>query len=142
MPPTLVIEPGDDALVMCDEIFGPVLPIVGYDDHDAAIARILGRERPLAFYPFDRDRARLARTLDAVVAGSVCVNDTLIQFGQHSLPIGGVGASGMGRYHGEDGFNTFSQLMPVMRQARLNTMAVLDPPYGKLATFVLKLLLR
>ena len=142
VPPTLVIEPGDDALVMCDEIFGPVLPIVGYDDHDAAIARILGRERPLAFYPFDRDRARLARTLDAVVAGSVCVNDTLIQFGQHSLPIGGVGASGMGRYHGEDGFNTFSQLMPVMRQARLNTMFVLDPPYGRLATFVLKLLLR
>lgn len=132
LPPTVLIDPPDEARVMQEEIFGPLLPVKGYRTHDEAIAYILGRERPLAFYPFDRDRERLERTLESVVAGSVCVNDTLIQFGQHELPIGGVGASGMGHYHGHAGFLTFSKAMPVMRQARLNGMGLFDPPYSKL----------
>lgn len=142
MPPTVLLDPPDESKVMQEEIFGPLLPVKSYDSHDEAIAYILGRDRPLAFYPFDRDRARLRRTLDAVVAGSVCVNDTLIQFGQHSLPIGGVGPSGMGQYHGEAGFLTFTKRMPVMYQSRLNGMFVFDPPFGKLADFVVKLLTR
>ncbi|HEX5755763.1 MAG TPA: aldehyde dehydrogenase family protein, partial [Arenimonas sp.] len=142
IPPTLLLDPPDSAKVMQEEIFGPLLPVKTYDDFDQAIAYILGRERPLAFYPFDRDRARVQRTLDTVVAGSVCVNDTLIQFGQHALPIGGVGASGMGHYHGHAGFLTFSKAMPVLYQSRLNGMKVFDAPYGKLADFVLRLLLR
>lgn len=142
IPPTVLIDPPDEARVMQEEIFGPLLPVKGYRTHDEAIAYILGRDRPLAFYPFDRDRERLERTLDTVVAGSVCVNDTLIQFGQHELPIGGVGASGMGHYHGHQGFLTFSKAMPVMHQARLNGMGLFDPPYSKLIQRVLDFLTR
>ena len=142
LPPTVLLDPPDDARVMQEEIFGPLLPVKSYDTHEEAIAYILGRDRPLAFYPFDRDRARLRRTLDTVVAGSVCVNDTLIQFGQHALPVGGVGPSGMGQYHGEAGFLTFTKRMPVMFQPRLNGMFVFDPPFGKLADFVVKWMTR
>jgi len=142
IPPTLLLDPPAEARVMQDEIFGPLLPILSYDSHDEAIAYIQSRDRPLAFYPFDRDRARLRRTLDAIVAGGVCVNDTLIQFGQHDLPVGGVGPSGMGQYHGEAGFLAFSKPMPVLYQSRLNGMKVFDPPYRKLADFVVKLLTR
>lgn len=142
IPPTLLLDPPDEARVMQDEIFGPLLPVKSYDSHDEAIAYIQSRDRPLAFYPFDRDRARLRRTLDAVVAGGVCVNDTLIHFGQHDLPVGGVGPSGMGQYHGEAGFLAFSKPMPVLYQSRLNGMFVFDPPYRKLADFVVRLLTR
>ncbi len=142
IPPTVLLDPPDEALVMQGEIFGPLLPVKSYDSHDAAIDYINGRDRPLAFYPFDRDRARLQRTLGAVVAGGVCVNDTLIQFGQHDLPVGGVGPSGMGRYHGHTGFLTFSNAVSVLYQSRLNSMWLLDPPFGKLADFVLKILAR
>jgi coniferyl-aldehyde dehydrogenase len=133
VPPTVLLDPPDDALVMREEIFGPLLPVKSYDDHDAAIDYVLGRDRPLAFYPFDRDGARLERTLDRVVAGTVCVNDTLVQFGQDDLPIGGVGASGMGAYHGREGFLTFSKRTSVFRQSRLNGMKLFDPPYTNLA---------
>ena len=142
VPPTLILEPEDEAAVMQAEIFGPVLPVQSYENIEEAIAYIQHRDRPLAFYPFDRNSRRLERTLDAVIAGSVCVNDTLIQFGQHDLPIGGVGASGMGHYHGQYGFDTFSKLMPIVRQPRLNAMSVFDPPYGKLATWLANLLSR
>ena len=140
VPPTVLIDPPDEARVMQEEIFGPLLPVKGYRTHDEAIAYIQGRDRPLAFYPFDRDRERLERTLDTVIAGSVCVNDTLIQFGQHELPIGGVGASGMGHYHGHAGFLTFSKAMPVLRQARFNGMGLFDPPYSNLIKRVLDFL--
>lgn len=142
IPPTVLLDPPDEARVMQEEIFGPLLPVKSYDSHDAAIDYINRRDRPLAFYPFDRDSARLQRTLDAVVAGGVCVNDTLLQFGQHELPVGGVGPSGMGRYHGRAGFDTFSHAMPVVHQSRLNSVWLLDPPFGKLADFMVKLLAR
>jgi coniferyl-aldehyde dehydrogenase len=142
IPPTVLLDPPDDLKVMQEEIFGPLLPVKSYDSHDAAIAYIQGRDRPLAFYPFDRNRRRLQATLDAVVAGGVCVNDTLIQFGQHELPVGGVGPSGMGQYHGHAGFMAFTKAMPVLYQARLNSMWVFNPPFRKLADFMVKLLTR
>jgi coniferyl-aldehyde dehydrogenase len=142
IPPTVLLDPPDDLKLMQEEIFGPLLPVKSYDSHDAAIAYIQGRDRPLAFYPFDNNRKRLRATLDAVVAGGVCVNDTLIQFGQHELPVGGVGPSGMGQYHGHAGFMAFTKAMPVLYQSRLNSMWVFNPPFGKLADFVIKLLTR
>lgn len=142
IPPTVLLDPPDESRVMQEEIFGPLLPVKSYDSHEAAIDYITGRDRPLAFYPFDRDRARLKRTLASVVAGGVCVNDTLIQFGQHDLPVGGVGPSGMGRYHGHAGFLAFSNAVAVVYQSRLNSMWLIDPPFGKLADFVVKLLAR
>jgi coniferyl-aldehyde dehydrogenase len=129
VPPTLLLDPPDEAIVMQQELFGPLLVLKSYDSVDEAIAFILARDKPLAFYPFDHDAARLARTLDRVSAGGVCVNDVLIHFGQHALPVGGVGASGMGHYHGHAGFLTFSKQMPVLYQSRLNGMKLFDAPY-------------
>jgi len=142
IPSTVLLDPPDDAMVMQQEIFGPLLPLKSYDTHQQALDYILQRDRPLAFYPFDRDSSRLNKTLDTIIAGSVCVNDTLIQFGQHELPIGGVGASGMGHYHGHAGFLTFSKAMPVMYQSRFSGVALFDPPYGKLANWLVKFLTR
>jgi coniferyl-aldehyde dehydrogenase len=142
MPPTVLLDPPDEATVMQQEIFGPLLPVRSYDSHDEAIDYILSRDKPLAFYPFDRDGARLQRTLDRVSAGMACVNDTLLQFGQHGFPIGGVGASGMGQYHGHAGFLTFSKAMPVMYQARLNGVSVFDAPYSNLARKLVEFLSR
>lgn len=142
VPPTVLLDPPDEAMVMQEEVFGPLLSVKGYTSHDEALNYILGRDRPLAFYPFDRDSARLESTLDTVVAGSVCVNDTIIQFGQHELPIGGVGPSGMGHYHGHQGFLTFSKSMPVMRQARFNGMGLFNPPYSGLVKRILDFLTR
>ncbi len=142
IPPTVLLDPPADAKVMQEEIFGPLLPVIGYDDFDQALDFILARERPLAFYPFDTDAARLERTLDTIVAGGVCVNDTLIQFGQDALPVGGVGPSGMGRYHGHAGFLAFSHELPVVRQPRLNGLGFFDPPYGRIADVLVKFLTR
>ena len=142
VPPTVLLDPPDDARVMQEEIFGPLLPVKSYDRHEDAIAWILARDKPLAFYPFDRDRARLQVTLDRVSAGSVCVNDTIIQFGQHDLPIGGVGASGMGHYHGHAGFLSFSKAMPVLYQRRWNGMGLFDAPYSDFARRVVAWLSR
>ena len=130
IPPSVLLDPPDEALVMREEIFGPLLPVRSYDSHDEAIAYVLGRDKPLAFYAFDRDAERCERTLDRVCAGMACVNDVLIQFGQNDFPVGGVGASGMGNYHGHAGFLTFSKTMPVLYQSRFNGMKLLDPPYG------------
>jgi coniferyl-aldehyde dehydrogenase len=141
-PLTLLIDPPADARAMQEELFGPVLPIKPYDDFDAALAAVRAQDRPLAFYPFDRNCARLERTLSAVVAGSVCVNDTMIHFAQHALPFGGVGPSGMGHYHGEAGFLALSKAMPVMRQARFNAISLFDPPYGKVADWLVRVLMR
>ena len=133
IPPTVLIDPPDEATVMREEIFGPLLPVKSDASHEQAIAYVLGRDKPLAFYAFDRDDERTRRTLDRVSAGMACVNDVLIQFGQSQFPIGGVGASGMGAYHGHTGFLTFSKAMPVLYQSRLNGMKLFDTPYSGLA---------
>ncbi len=133
IPPTVLLDPPEEAMVMREEIFGPLLPVKSYDSHEQAIAYVLGRDKPLAFYPFDRDQPRLEATLDRVSAGMVCVNDVVIQFGQNEFPIGGVGASGMGSYHGHAGFLAFSKTMPVFYQSRLNGMKLFDAPYSAFA---------
>jgi coniferyl-aldehyde dehydrogenase len=131
MPPTVLLDPPEEAWVMREEIFGPLLPVKSYDNLNEALAYILGKDKPLAFYAFDRDPDRVERMLDRVSAGMACVNDVLVQFGQTSFPIGGVGASGMGAYHGHAGFLAFSKAMPVMYQARVNGMKLFDAPYGR-----------
>ena len=137
LAPMLVIAPPADCALMRDEIFGPILPLLPCDNGDEAIAHINARPRPLALYWFDRDNARVERALQRTHAGGVSVNDTLLHIAQHSLPFGGVGASGMGHYHGAWGFDTFSKLKPVFRQSRLNGMALFLPPYSALARRVL-----
>ena len=129
LPPTLVLEPGDDATVMQEEIFGPVLPIRSYASLDGAIAEVEGRDRPLALYPFSHDRANVERILGRLVAGGVTVNDTLLHFAANALPFGGIGPSGMGQYHGRAGFDALTKAMPVLWQARWSATDLLKPPY-------------
>ncbi|MGH8080348.1 MAG: coniferyl aldehyde dehydrogenase [Lysobacter sp.] len=128
-PPTLVIEPGQDALVMQHEIFGPILPVLSYRSLDEAIDRINALDRPLALYPFGRDRAQVDKILAQTLSGGVTVNDTLLHFGAHDLPFGGVGPSGIGAIHGRNGFDTFSKLLPVFYQRRIAGSDLFKPPY-------------
>lgn len=142
LPPQLLSEVRDNMDVMQEEIFGPLLPLVPYDSLDEAIAYVAAHPHPLALYLFEQDRALVDKVLARTVAGGVSLNDTLYHIAQHALPFGGVGASGMGGYHGEAGFRTFSHLKPVFRQARLNGAGLLNPPYGARFRRMLELLLR
>ena len=116
--------------VMREEIFGPLLPVVPYDTLDDAIAYVNARPRPLALYYFDTDRARIAHVLERTVSGGATINDTLLHVAQDDLPFGGIGASGMGGYHGRDGFRTFSHAKGTFRQSRITLTSLLEPPYG------------
>jgi coniferyl-aldehyde dehydrogenase len=129
--PHIVIDPPDDCELMRREIFGPILPVVPYRSIDDVIARINAGPRPLAIYPFAQDRATVDRIIARAMSGGVTVNDALMHVAQHDLPFGGVGESGMGHYHGWEGFATFSKLRPVFRQSRWATSALLTPPYGR-----------
>jgi coniferyl-aldehyde dehydrogenase len=129
-PPTLVVGATDQMAVMQEEIFGPVLPVLGYRDKAEPIAFINRHERPLALYWFGKDRAARDEVLARTVSGGVTVNDCLFHFTQINQPMGGVGASGTGAYHGEWGFKTFSKLKPVFYRSKLNRLADLYPPYG------------
>ena len=140
--PHLVLDPPPDCELMQREIFGPVLPVLGYEQLDEAVQFINARPRPLAFYPFSRRPARIRYLLEHVMSGGVSVNDALWHVGQHDLPFGGVGASGMGHYHGGEGFLTFSKLRPVFYQAPVSGMRLLWPPFSALADRVLDLLTR
>lgn len=142
LAPALVVDPPKSLALMQDEIFGPILPIVPVESVDAAIDFINSRPRPLALYHFDNDSARTQRVLERTTSGGVAVNETLLQILQNELPFGGVGPSGMGHYHGREGFLTFSKQKPVLYQARFSSMKLLRPPYGGLADFVLKFLTR
>jgi coniferyl-aldehyde dehydrogenase len=140
--PHLVLNPPPDCVLMQREIFGPVLPVLGYRQLEEAMHFINARPRPLAFYPFSRQPARIHYLLARVMSGGVCVNDALWHVGQHDLPFGGVGASGMGHYHGVDGFLTFSKQRPVFYQASVSGLRLLWPPFGALADRVLNFLTR
>ena len=142
LAPVMLTDVDERMQVMQEEIFGPLLPIVAYDTIDGAIACIASHPHPLALYVFDDDRATLERVQRATLAGGVTLNDTILHIAQHNLPFGGVGASGIGAYHGEAGFRTFSHMKPVMRQARINAVSLLNPPYGRTFRALVELLLR
>jgi coniferyl-aldehyde dehydrogenase len=130
LPPTLVEGVDDDMLIMQDEIFGPLLATLAYDDFQQALAYINAHPRPLALYYFGHDRDEQQQVLEGTHSGGVCINDTLLQAAQHDLPFGGVGPSGMGHYHGHEGFLTFSKARGVVRKGRLNSARLIYPPYG------------
>lgn len=129
-PPTLIVGATEDMAAMQEEIFGPVLPVLGTRDPAQAIAFINKRDRPLALYWFGRDRDARDEVLARTVSGGVTINDCLFHFAQANQPMGGVGASGTGAYHGEWGFKTFSKLKPVFYRSKFNRLADLYPPYG------------
>ena len=128
--------------ILQEEIFGPVLPIVAVDSIDEAVAYVNDHPRPLAMYVFDNDRTRVDAVLARTTAGGVTVNDTILHIANEELPFGGVGPSGIGAYHGEAGFRTFSHEKSVFRQARLNGGFLIQPPYGKAVETLLKFVVR
>jgi len=141
-PPLAVVNPPEELKLMREEIFGPLLPVIGYERIEEAVAFVNARERPLALYLFDRDAARVGRVLRQTLSGGVTVNDVFLHVAEESLPFGGVGASGMGAYHGRAGFETFSKLRPVFLQSRWATTWMLNPPYGGRFDRLLRWMLR
>lgn len=125
--------------VLEQEIFGPVLPLVEYDDIEEVIAAINARPRPLALYLFESDRQVIARVLGGTVSGGVTINDVFFHVGPDNLPFGGIGASGMGAYHGETGFRTFTHDKPVFRQPAFSLLSWVYPPYGRRAERLLRM---
>ncbi len=132
----------DDARLLNEELFGPLLPLVPYDDLEQALSYINLRPQPLALYAFTRSRKKQTRILRETQAGGVTINDTLLHIAAADLPFGGVGQSGMGAYHGQAGFDSFSHLKPVLRQGVVRAMDWLEPPYGEVFTRVIRLLLK
>ncbi len=133
MPLTIVRGVTDDMRVMQEEIFGPILPVMTYDSIDQAIDYVNAHDRPLGLYYFGQDKAEEQRVLSRTISGGVTVNDVLFHNAMEDLPFGGVGPSGMGNYHGFDGFKTFSHARAVYRQAGLDVgkLSGFKPPYGK-----------
>lgn len=140
--PHMVLNAPPESLLLQREIFGPILPLRSYEQLDDVVTSINAGPRPLAIYPFSYDAAKVQQLIEHVMSGGVSVNDALFHVGQHDLPFGGVGDSGMGHYHAREGFETFSKLRPVFYQARFSTLKFLSPPYGKLADRVLRFLIR
>jgi acyl-CoA reductase-like NAD-dependent aldehyde dehydrogenase len=142
IPLSLIVGATADMRIMQEEIFGPVLPVLAYNAVDDAIEYINVRDRPLALYVFEHSGARVDDILARTWSGGVTVNDTLLHFAVDDLPFGGIGPSGMGAYHGREGFDTFSHLKPVLRQSRFTGSAMLRPPYGarfrRIVDFLLK----
>ena len=142
MPPYLLRHCHEEMLVMQEEIFGPVLPVISYDTLDEAIQYINDRPLPLALYYFDRNRNNIEKVNRQTLSGGLSINETLVHAVQDNLPFGGVGPSGMGQYHGRDGFETFSKKKGVFIQSKFSAMKLLHPPFGSLTKFFLKFMLR
>ena len=142
IPPYLVLDPSDNMLLMQEEIFGPILPVIPYDDLDEVIAYINDNERPLALYLFSNDKAAQDRIIHNTMSGGMCLNDSMLHVGQHDMPFGGICNSGMGHYHGEEGFIEFSKLRPIFKQAKKSGILAMAPPYGerfeKMANTIMK----
>jgi coniferyl-aldehyde dehydrogenase len=141
-PAHLVLDVNDDMDIMQREIFGPLLPIRTYRSKEEVVDYIGRHPRPLAFYAYTHDKALQDYYLYNVMSGGVTFNDGLIHAGQHSLPFGGVGNSGMGHYHGYDGFTTFSKMRPVFYQGPIRALNKLMPPYAGLPTKLLNFMLK
>ena len=128
--------------IMVLETFGPILMVLTYKDPEEVIKYVNGQDRPLAFYPFSNNKELVQLYIDRIMSGGVTVNDALYHVAQHDLPFGGVGPSGMGHYHGFEGFLACSKLRPVFYQSGFSAMKFLAPPYGKFATRVFNYLVK
>ena len=140
MAPTLIQNTHNCMRVLQEEIFGPILPIVTYKNLDEVINYIGDRPHPLALYYFDYSKINIRRMMRNTISGGVTINDTLLHVAQNSLPFGGVGASGMGHYHGREGFNGLSKLKPIFYQRSLRFTPFLYPPYTSLSKWLMKLI--
>lgn len=141
LAPVLLLNVTPEMAVMQEEIFGPVLPVLTYRHLDEAIAFINARPRPLALYYFGDKRAERNKVLKRTVSGNVTLNGTLLHYAQDDLPFGGVGDSGMGAYHGKEGFIALTHPRGIYKQGRFNAATLLKPPFGKLTDLITKFIL-
>ncbi|MCE0744787.1 coniferyl aldehyde dehydrogenase [Acetobacter sicerae] len=142
LAPVLLLNVTPEMAVMQEEIFGPVLPVLTYRTLDDAIAFINARPRPLALYYFGEKCAERDRLLNRTISGNVTINGTLMHYVQDDLPFGGVGDSGIGAYHGKEGFMTLTHPRGIYKQGRFNAATLLQPPFGKLAETITNFILR
>ncbi len=142
IPPHLVLGVTDGMAIMQDEIFGPLLPVKTYKGLDEVIAYVTSRDRPLGFYVFTNDSAAEQKLIYSTISGGVTVNNCMLHVAQHDVPFGGVGASGIGHYHGYEGFLEFSKLRPVFKNPRLSLLHLFYPPYTARTRRMLDLLIR
>ena len=133
IPPTILLNPTDDMKVMQDEIFGPLLPVKGYKEVKETIDYVNGKDRPLGLYYFGQDKSEEEKVLTRTTSGGVTVNDVIMHVAQEEMPFGGVGPSGMGCYHGYDGFKNFSHAKSIYSQSKLASKlaSAMRPPYEK-----------
>ncbi len=136
LPLYLVLDTTPDMIIRSRETFGPILMVLSYREPEEVIDYVNSHDRPLALYPFTNSRKLSSRYIDRIMSGGVTVNDALLHVAQHDLPFGGVGPSGMGHYHGHEGFIACSKMRPIFYQASFSALKYLAPPYGKLATRV------
>ena len=141
-PLHLVLDTTAEMTIRNRETFGPLLMVLTYKDPQEVIDYVNARDRPLALYPFTNDGKLADRYIERIMSGGVSVNDALLHVAQHDIPFGGVGPSGMGHYHGYEGFVTFSKLRPVFYQAGFSSLQFLRPPYRGFATRVFNLLVK
>lgn len=142
IPLHLVLDTTPDMIIRQRETFGPLLMVLTYSDSKEVIDYVNSQDRPLALYPFTNNKRLASRYIDRIMSGGVSVNDALLHVAQHDLPFGGVGPSGMGHYHGHEGFVACSKMRPVFYQANFSGLKFLAPPYGKLATRVFDFLVK
>jgi coniferyl-aldehyde dehydrogenase len=131
IPLTIVTKVSDDMQIMQEEIFGPLLPIKEYKDMSEVIAYVNDRPRPLSLYIYSFNKQVQQRLLQETIAGGVCINDAAFHVANDDLPFGGVGASGIGNYHGEEGFVRFSHAKSILTRGKISFASLLFPPYGK-----------
>lgn len=141
MAPIILLHPKDEMIIMQEEIFGPILPVFTYEKLDDAIGYVNDHPRPLSLYYFDNNQRRIDRVLRETVSGGVTINDVMLHVAQSDLPFGGAGPSGIGAYHGREGFETFTKKKPVFYQSRISATSFLRPPYAERIDWVLKTLL-
>lgn len=140
--PHIVLNVSDNMLIMQDEIFGPLLPIKTYKNLDEVIDYVNANERPLALYMFTNNKAVQEKLIYSTLSGGICINDCMFHVAQHDMPFGGIGNSGMGHYHGGEGFNEFSKLRPIFKQAKKSAVLDLAAPYGKKFERTLNLMIK
>jgi coniferyl-aldehyde dehydrogenase len=136
LPISLVLDPPDDIALMREEVFGPVLPVKGYDALEQAVEYVNSGERPLALYVFSKDEQVAQDVLRDTTSGGACVNAAAVHGALPSLPFGGIGQSGTGRHHGIEGFREFSNLRGVFVRGDGDMIEAFAPPYGEIAEAV------
>jgi coniferyl-aldehyde dehydrogenase len=142
IPPHLVLGATDEMVILQDEIFGPLLPVRTYKTIDEVIAYVNSKDRPLGFYVFTNDKGIEERFVYSTISGGVTINNCMLHVAQHDMPFGGIGPSGMGQYHGYEGFLEFSKLRPVFKNPRLSLLHYFYPPYGGRTRRMLEFLIK